>query len=212
MVQNKKDFLLYGISGTTTKRDCVGSVILFLVFLAPTIFVSMGNIVFCILIPAVYIVGIYKKFDDKGVIKSYNIFLHNGLLAFCLTCTFTIDGLVVLFFLVPEGYYVLAVGIVLICFGMLFMLYVGLTKYLIKKGGYSKANKASGRISFILMGAAGMSTARIFTDVLNNQKALQVLAVCCFFLASLTFLGVFNLYKYYCIKQDESLLRELRKQ
>ena len=212
MKKTQKDFLLYGIAQNVTKKSYYETLLLLSLILIPTVFVggiSFVIILCCVSIYTMNLRNLYGKFDEQGIIQGYTIFLYYGLNALCMTIALLLAGVRIQFLLVPKEYKIaVSVGVVIGTVAIL-MLYVLLVNMMIKKGRYTNARTVTGGISFGAAGVFGMLVAKGATQSMNQQEVKQLLVGILFFLASISLIGVINLWKYYIIKNDEELMREL---
>ena len=212
MEQNEKDFLLRGITTAVTKKAFIQTLFLLTVTLIPTIFIGGFSIVITLMsiaIIALYVSNVYAKFDDKGIIKGYVVFLCSGIEALCLTISWLLLGTRIQFLISPQKYHMAIIAGLMLGGGVFSAIYILLIKALIKKGHYRNLKAMQGSSSFISMGVLGMMLGRVFFKEVSSESALQFLAGAAFVLASIFLIGLFGLCKYYIIKNNEELMREL---
>jgi hypothetical protein len=191
MDTNKKSFFTYGANLTVSRKSCVESVALLILFLTPSIFIggiSIFVIVLSIMIVGIYIKSIYGKFDSKRLIRGHLLFLHNGMLGLCMTFSFLMMGIRILLLLYPPQYHLVIVVMVFLFILIVLTFYILWTNQLIKKGRFKNVKAVQGGTSFIVFAVLGRAIARETTKGLNNEGIFKFLAICCFILVSLTHL------------------------
>jgi len=213
MKKNEKDFLLFAMR-IMKRKEWIKSIIFYTVFLFPSIFagkISIIAILSCVGVLLLYAIGVHRLFDGNGIIKGHNIFLCYAIDAICLTCTFLIPGFRIQLLITPEKYKWLVIILILLGVIVLIGIYALIVKQLTQKGAYSKVKTVQRNISFAFFGVLGMVFARFFLNSvqLTGQAIIQIVVILLFVLSGLSLLGVINLYKYYAIKSNKELLKEI---
>lgn len=211
MNPEKRRFFTFAVTQTVSRKSCVESVLLLLLFLIPINFIG-GLSVFVILLSVVivgsYIKSIYGKFDSQKLIRGYDLFLHNGMLGLSLTCTFLMAGVRMLFFLYPIQYHTIILILSFFFVAFVLICYILWVNGLIKKDRYN-LKAAQGTISFGAFGILGAGIAKSISKSLSNDDVIRIIAGCFFALVILTLLGTLNLYKYYYIVHSPELIKEI---
>lgn len=205
-----REFIIRGIEGSMSKKDCIENTILLLFFSLPSIILGRNNIILIILalLPTIICIVDTAKTMEKGVIKGKFYILYLGILSTSFSLVCAMGGIWTLTFLVEEKYRWFAIMLVVAGYILAFVLYGCLTIYLIKKKAYSRMKHTNVTISATLFGVLGISTAKIFMGKVKAVSPLEVLCICSFFLSFLFLLGMGNLYKFWYIQNHEEILDE----
>ncbi len=205
-----REFIIRGIEGSMSKKDCIENVILLLFFSLPSIILGRNNIILIILalLPTIICIVDIVKTMENGVIKGKFYILYLGILSTSFSLVCATGGIWTLIFLVEEKNRWFAMVFVVAGYILAFVLYGCLTIYLIKKKAYSRMKYTNGTISATLFGVLGISTAKIFMGKVKAVSPLEVICICAFFLSLLFLLGMGNLYKFWYIQTHDEILNE----
>lgn len=205
-----REFIIRGIEGSVSKKDCIKGVITLLIFSLPSIIFGSDNIILIILalLPTIICIVDIAKTMENGVIKGKFYILYLGVMATSYSLLFTTCGIWTIIFLVEEKYRGLAMVLVVAGYVFSVVLYGCLVRHLIKKKAYSRMKYTNATISTTLFGALGIATAKIFMGRVEAVSPLEVICICSFFIAFLSLLGMGNLYKFWYIQTHEEILDE----
>ena len=205
-----REFIIRGIEGSVSKKECIENVFLLLFLSIPSIILGRNNIITIILalLPIIICIVNIAKTMKNGVIKGKFYILYLGVMATSFSLLLTTGGIWTLTFLVEEQYRVFAIVLVGVGYILTFVLYGCLIRHLIKKKAYSRMKYTNITISATLFGVLGISTAKIFMGKVKAVSPLEVLCICSFFLSFLFLLGMGNLYKFWYIQNHEEILDE----
>lgn len=205
-----REFIIRGIEGSASKKDCIEFVIMLLFFSLPSIVLGRNNIILIILalLPTIISIVDIAKTMENGVIKGKFYILYLGVTATSFSLMLITGGIWILTFLIEEEYMGLAIVLVIVGYIFVSILYGCLVRYLIKKKAYSRMKYTNATISTTLFAALGISTAKIFMGKVKEISPLEVIGICIIILAFISLLGMGNLYKFWYIQTHEEILDE----
>lgn len=142
---------------------------------------------------------------SKESITGIKVFWVQGIQAMSLAVIFALLGTTAVGYIIERKYYVIFGIFMVICYLAVTGLYLGIILALIRKGAYSKTTKVSGTLGAIGFGVAGIFFAKMFLNDLDNQAALQYVAICAYFISFICTMGIFLFVKYYFLKKNVTL-------
>ena len=202
---NFESFIMYGIEQYATIKECIRYELMLLLFSLPLFILERLNLILLIIdiMPsACYLVSVMILIKNKRIEGAYYI-LHNGILSACISLLFALGGIWLLRYLFGGKDRIFLLCMITTGYLIAFLLYCYILKKLAQKKDIKDVKKANVGIPFTLCGFLGISAAKMFAKDIDNNSALEIMCVCCFFISYLSLLGILNFVKFYYIKNFE---------
>lgn len=201
-----EEYMLYGVKEKISLKKGIENELLIILFSMPSFIMGMKDNISWVfaLLPMIFYLVFIVRFQKERKMEGIYYILHNGVFSGCISFVFALTGIKILLYLFQGKERNIFIGIVIVGYVLIILLFSYLMKKIIKRKDYSKAKKINGRFFFTLCGVLGITVARVFLSGMDTRNALEFLCVLCFFLSYLTFIGIFNIYKFlYFVKQYE---------
>lgn len=206
-------FILYGIEGETSLKDCIeGGIAFLLIFLLFTfieyiterrnyVIMALGILSLLFYFISVFVLKRGRK------IEGVHFILHNGIATGCCSFLFGLFGVEILLCSFDGKERILMICIAGAGYVFESILLYFVIKLQIKKRNYSRKKWRAGSAYASAAGAVlGISLAKTFFKNLDSGAAWGIVCILTFIVSYLAFIGTVSLYKYQYIVKHPKLL------
>lgn len=214
--ENFKNYILYGINGKTTFKECIKNEVL-IIIISLLLFVTIGRsskifLVLGILPAFAYFISVLKLSKKGQIIEGVFYLLHNGIAAVCFSYIFALASIEVVYDLFGGTDRITIIGVIVIGYIAVIFLYKYIIRKLIEENAYGgNSKKLKGGLFFTVFGVLGISTGKIFLQGMDDRSGRVLLCILSLFLSYLCLIGIFNISKYKYIMEHKELLEDLNK-
>ena len=210
--ENIKAFMLYNINESIDVKECIKSGIAITFLSVLSFYFRMGNTVFLIagILPIlIYSLAVFKL--KKGdVIEGVHCLLLNGIWAVCSSFIFALISIEIVFITFDENERAGIIGIIIIGYIVVFLLYRYIIRKNIEKNVYGgEKEKIKGLPFFTAFGLLGLSVGKIFLPGMDEKSASKLGCILLQAVSYLCLMGVFNIFKYKYLMEHKELLEDL---